>query len=210
MTQKRRTLKKAEAFELASQGLWYIFLSKMVYVAIRVPGLFIKSDSIKTTVALVGAGLAAAIEIFGIFVARPSHPYFNAALRVELCAAVVGAPLLLFVTELIGLEFWTMGKRAFEALLALWIYRYVAIAARDLLAQKGDTTWARAGDWLWKAYVLKLLVTIVASAVFQVSIRLWEMPKVAVVAQIIYILTNGAVGVFFVIFSYKASRSLRG
>lgn len=210
MAQKNRTPKKEEAFELAGQGLWYIFLSRMISLIGRLLALalFTKNGSAGNTFMLIVLFAAGMVEIYGIYVARPSHPNFKAAFRAEFitlaaCIAVIG------VLELVWPQMWKIGKDILMAFASLWIYRYIAIAARDLLTQKGDAKWARAGDWLWKVFAAQAIVTVVSRVALLVPVGTQAAYTVAIATAWVGVLTSISVGVFSIVFSYKASRSLR-
>lgn len=210
MAQKNGTLKKAEAFELAGQGLWYIFLSRTISLIGRLLALvlFTKNGSAGTTFMLIVLFAAGIVEIYGIYMARPSHPYFKAAFRAEFItlAACIAA---ICVLELVWPQMWKIGKDILMDFASLWIYWYIAIAARDLLTQKGDAKWARAGDLLWKAYAVQAIVTVISRVALLVPVGMQAAYTVAIAATWVDGLTGVAVGVFSIVFSYKASRSLQ-
>lgn len=155
---KGAALKKAERFELAGQGCWYIFLARAVSVAAGL-GAFLPLRGHPVWL-FVGVLLyllmllAEIMDIYGLYVARDSHIGFHNAFWAEVIGgvALVVIGYIMIVSRVIRALWGQAVVSILSGLLSLCIFYCFSAAAKDLLTQKGDHTWARGTDWLRWGY----------------------------------------------------------
>lgn len=204
MGQKRGTaLKKAERFETAGDGLRLVCIGRALYFSLSLLYLFPFYSNIPRIVPLVLSGIFAVMEIYGLYVARVSHPGFHRAFWAEL----IGIIVTIVAIPLSG-RWQSVTLLLLGSLVNLCIVWPLADAAKDLLTQKGDHTWAKGADWLRWGYVLILVIHIglvglaFASALLQTT-------QPATGFDIVRRVFGTVLNLYFILFCFQSSRSLR-
>lgn len=202
---KGAALKKAERFELASKGFWCLFLARLLTLAVR---LITRLPLGELGAPLFDAGLflACAVELYGLWAARASHPGFYKAFWTELIGAVVlGAAFIALMSwNLLAAIMVTILSTGLLALCVVW---WLSAAAKDLLTQKGDHVWAKRADWFRWSYGCALALNIAFIEVAQIpALRESLTASFAGAARSVF---DAALGLYFIFFCFRVSRSLR-
>lgn len=206
MGQKQgKTLKKAERFELASKGFWYLFLARILYLAVRLMTL-LPLGELGAPLYKAGLFLVCAVEFYGLWAARASHPGFYKAFWAELIGVVVLGVVFIAVMSwnLLAAKMVTILSSGLLALCVVW---WLSAAAKDLLTQKGDHVCAKEADWFRWGYgcVLALNVALVGGAQIP-ALRESLTASFAVVARSMF---GEGLALCFIFFCFRVSRSLR-
>lgn len=201
MKKQGTALKKAERFEAAGDGLRLVSIGRALYLLLSLLYLFSFSSKLPRIVPLVLSGICAVLELYGLYAARVSHPGFRRALWVELIGGIV-----ISVSVPLSGRWQSVTLLLLGSLVNLCGVWPLADAARDLLSQKGNHTWAKGADWLRWGYVLKLVIDI--GLVFASALLKAALP--ATVLSIVQRVFGTVLNLYFILFCFQSSRSLRG
>lgn len=199
MKKQGTALKKAERFEAAGDGLRLVSIGRALYLLLSLLYLFSFSSKLPRIVPLVLSGICAVLEFYGLYAARVSHPGFRRAFWVELIGGIV-----ISVSVPLSGRWQSVTLLLLGSLVNLCGVWPLADAARDLLSQKGNHTWAKGADWLRWGYVLKLVIDI--GLVFASALLKAALP--VTVLGIVQRVFGTVLNLYFILFCFQSSRSL--
>lgn len=152
-----------ERFEQAGKGLWVLFFGGIIgmicTVAIMIILSILRVRSVVVTVALTTA-IGAAVRLYGLFVARNSHPDFQKALYVAIGSFVWNLHVFFSLNGIIDGLLNIMGTAA--GFLALY---FTCNAAGELLAEKGDAEQAARAVLIWKLYAGYTVIAAISTVI---------------------------------------------
>lgn len=188
-----------ERFALAGKGLYYLFLSVILFVVglvtVMVPLLGWIAGPILMLVGLV-------LQLMGPYVARDAHPNFQNAFFISLGILVVSVVSVFLPDE--GFLAW-LADIITDVLSFLAVY-FICTAAGELLAEKGDAEQAARAELLWKVTGLCAVISILCTLTSWIPV----LGAIVGVAGVVSSLVGFVAYILEIIFYYKASQSLKG
>lgn len=191
-----------EKFEQAGKGLGILFFGSIIgmvcMVAIMIILSILQVRNVMVTVALTNA-IGTAVRLYGLFVARNSHPKFQKALYVSVVVFVLSLrvffPLDAIINGLLNIAGIAVG------FLSLY---FTCTAAGELLAEKGDAEQAARAVLIWKIFAGYTAVAILGTAMSWI-------PALAGLTKVVTSIGNMialAACILMFFFDYQASKSL--